>query len=104
MSLWDERRPSWHEAIHETILNIYQKHENVGNERRRQDAWFYREGIRYFHVQGVNAVFRSDRHRNLVAILQDLLLITDGRDEDGLVRLTDSGRRLLSSLSSTHAP
>lgn len=104
MELWDQRRPSWREAISEIILCIHVKHERVANERRRLDAWFYKEGARFYYVQGVNTAFRSDRHRNLLAILQDLLLVTDGRDNDGFVRLTDSGHRLLSFLTSTQRP
>lgn len=105
MDDWDARRPSWHDAIRETIVRIYEKHRKVAKERNRQNTgWFNLEGSRYYHLQGVNASFRADRHRNLVAILQDLLLITDGREEEGLLRLTASGRSILSSLTATHAP
>ncbi len=103
MSHWDQSRPTWRDVLRETVLRLHDKHDRVGRERRRPEAWFYKEGPRYFHVQGMNASFRSDRHRNLLAILQDLLLVTDGRDDEGYIRLAATGSQLLSSLVSTRA-
>lgn len=100
--VWLESNLDWTDALLGLIDSVYTRHELVKFQKHKLDAaWIERnDGKHYTKLQDLTPGFRSDRHRNVAMIFQDLCLFEDGLLNEPL-RPTQVGRDALARVIST---